>query len=230
MDYETLFERYQSLSWVDSPFPSLTVRLKLDRLFGDKMRAELDATHKRHFPRRKRINHYDLPEDITTTALKKWQDRGVAYFKCALGRRAWLKKKLDSMAQDTTIEPLSEKQCLHVSRSSTYRSQGYGATKYAKVGAERYARPVKDAGIDVEIRKVNEHTGKQYSIYYADFEVWAALEPWQVDAISRRDRGNLLDWAVKCWRSGANPKVYNPFLPWDIFEKSQAIAMGVADD
>lgn len=225
MNYQQLFEAYKRLDWSDGLMVGLTARWKLEKMFGDKMRLELDAVHKQHFPRRKKINHHNLPSDIVDTIRKKWLAKSDAFFTCAIGRRKWLNRKLSDLAQVTAIEA-GECRLMHRVSSGSYGSQGYGATRYARQSAKRFAGSIRAEGFDAEVKEVNGHTSKRWGIYYADYEVWGNLESWQIDAIQRRSKMSLLEWAVACWKGGTNPKVYSPFLPDDIFDKSCAIAMG----
>jgi len=220
--YQKLYEAYKNLSWCDGLMVNITVPMHLERKFGDRMRLELDALHRQLFPRRKKIDHRNLPEEATTSIQGAWADSALIYLKCAIGRRSWLKRKLFALAQTVEIVP-GEHRLMHQVSSGAYGSQGYDASRYARQSAERYADSIRAEGFTAEVKEANDHTDGRWGIHHADYEVWGNLEDWQVDALQRRSKTSLLDWAVSCWRNGVNPKVYDPFLPYDIFDKSCSI-------
>lgn len=53
----------------------------------------------------------------------------------------------------------------------------------------------------------------------------APITDYMLDAIIRLSNESLFDWSLSCWKAGQNPKVLNPFLPDEVYEKSLAIYM-----
>lgn len=210
--YQGFYEAYKNLAWCDGLMVNFTARRHLEDKFGDRMRLELGVLQ-------------NLPKETVAAIQQKWGELALAYLRCAVGRRAWLKRKLFALAQTVEVVP-GEYRLMHQTSSSDYGSQGYGASKYARQSAERYADSIRAEGFAVEVKEVNGHTEQQFGIFHAHYEVWGSLEEWQVDALQRRSKTSQLDWAVACWRNGVNPAVYNPFLPPEIIDRSCDIAMG----
>lgn len=220
MIYSELYERYTKLSWADPPLGiMLGAKWHLEKKFGDLMREELNELHRQHFPRRKKINHFNLSTELTEAIQQKWQDRAMAYYKCAYGRRLWLDKKLRELAQTVELTPGEAMQKVSESSTYAYSSQGWGAYKYARGHVERDEDLLKPHGFQTEIKEI-----KYNDAATAGYELWANAEPWQLDVARRRQ--SVMDWAVACWKRGCNPKVIAPNLPYEIFDKSCAIAMG----
>jgi len=114
----------------------------------------------------------------------------------------------------------------HTSYASTYWTQGFGACKYARESAEDILNHAKDHGLRGEIRVVNSHIVKSGyphlnlpNQHSADYEVWLNTSEGGFEILQKK-KVSLLEWAIQCWRRGVNPKVYNPFLPDSIFDKS----------
>ena len=220
-EYKRLWEKYDGLGWTVDIF-GWFVRARLERQFGDRMRLELDTLHLSHFPRRRKIVHQNLPEELVQPIKDKWVARAMEYHKCAVGRRAWLDGKLSDLAKFVRLVPTNDVRQVYEANTSTYRSQGWGAHKYAKQDAEREADVIRRQGfsVDVESRRPIEDCD------YTEYRVMANCEPWQYSVCKRRT--DVMQWAVDCWRNGTNPKVYAPFLPDLVFEQSCDIAMGHA--
>lgn len=137
-----------------------------------------------------------------------------------------LDRKLQEMAKTEVLIPQEEMQLLDRECTSNWHTQGMGAARYAISSLESSMQPLLDYGFTAEIRTLNtENRTDAYNhyYYYAEYELWANAESWQLDVCRRRM--SVLEWATACWRSGTNPKVYNPWLDDETFERSMSIAM-----
>lgn len=227
MSYEQLYELYEKYKWADgggfAMFARVQAQWKVEAVFGDRFRTELDAVHKEIYPRRRKIVHANIPANIIDGVRRYWSHRAVAWYTCVLGRLYYLKRKLDELAVTVVLEPLAEEHVLHETSTGDYRSQGFGAHRYAKMGAQRYADALSAHGFQAEVRSRRPIEGSDYT----EYRVYANALPWQMDVCLRRG-GSLLDHCVKLWKRNVNPKVYYPFLDDAIFDKSCDIAMSVA--
>ena len=120
-EYKQLWEKYENLGWTVDIF-GFFVRARLEKQFGDKFREELDRVHLAHFPRRRKIVHDNIPEELVAPVREKWMERTTAYYNCAVGRRAWLDKKLSDLAPAVTLTPTNDTQ--QVYEANTVPAQG----------------------------------------------------------------------------------------------------------
>lgn len=67
---------------------------------------------------------------------------------------------------------------------------------------------------------------KPHNSYAKGYCLYAPISPAQLFAIELLNNETVLEWAVSCWRNGSNPKVVNPFLSNEVFDKSLDIHMG----
>ncbi len=104
--------------------------------------------------------------------------------------------------------------------SSTYRSQGFGAEGYARGSATLAAVDYLPWGIETDVRRIPWREKYKDNTEYkslaksdiVEFEVWAKCSPLDVEIVKRRPLP-LRAQIKACWKSGANPRVFNPFLP-----------------
>jgi hypothetical protein len=100
--------------------------------------------------------------------------------------------------------------------SCSYSTQGWGAEGYARGAAEQVVRQATALGIKSWITtEQTEYKSTYYHVHGETDEIGKY--------IIRNKSVSLLDWAVSCWKSGVNPKVYNPRLPDSLFDKSLEI-------
>lgn len=215
-DYQKIYETYHKL-----PYFARTGDTGMTALYWANAKFEpafIDALKARYFemfPRRKKWDPdyalRSMGEDEIDSIRAKYQARGIAMVKARLRQAQLLEQLMDALCHHVIILPRDKGYLLKVSPISAYASQGYGAKKYAKAALYFDHDVALNAGYNPVI--IENIEGRQ-------FELWANLEPWQYDALVRRTAPTLLQWAVKCWQSQVNPRVYNPFLPDDVFEKS----------
>lgn len=211
--YKLRYERFKELQrWVNDPF-GLFTQAHIEHKFQPKWIAELEIIHQTVFPRRKKINVKNLPEAILNETREKWATRGIKYYERSValyeGLRLWLNENADKVALIQT-----EPNRIKTSLIDTYRSQGMGKEHYTKMSLKPSLELLLKYGFTAEI------------VYTKDagwgdgYELIGNCEPYMLDALERVENTSLLEWAIECWRSGANPKVYKPFLPQSIYDKS----------
>lgn len=220
MTYAELYEIYTKVKWAaPGPFARIAAQLTLKAEFEKKMQLELDGLHKKIFPRRKKINHYALPEEMARQIQRKWGARAHAWHKCQIIWWGTVTAKLHALAQTIELVPTEEMIKIEEVSSSTYSTQT-APHHYARKSAERTMEQLQGAGFTAEVREHRPFKDSNLTYY----QVWANALPWQLDVINRRT--SLFDECVALWRKGVNPSVVYPMLDPDIHERSCDVAMG----
>lgn len=103
--------------------------------------------------------------------------------------------------------------------ASSYSTQGYGASRYARTSAELDVTALAALGVAAEVRRVvSERTSPraQWETYEPGerYEVWAALDSEDDVEICKCRPLSVRDVVKGCWSRGENPRVYMPFLPY----------------
>jgi hypothetical protein len=91
---------------------------------------------------------------------------------------------------------------------STYRSQSYAASKYANAKAHLIADKAVFYGLEASVERYGEGASVGY-------RVKARTTPTGAEVLRRKPDVPVKDWVAACWKRGVNPRVYNPFLPYD---------------
>jgi hypothetical protein len=133
----------------------------------------------------------------------------------------WL---LDSLAVAADLPKTEEETAVRIIDESAYRSQGWGAAKYARNAARDDADAANFHGVEARVLESVRDYGDGLKVQ--EFRVMAKTTAMGWDIIRRRPGMTILQWAVNCWRRGSNPKVYNPFIPQSIYDKSLAVFSG----
>lgn len=133
---------------------------------------------------------------------------------------------LGMLAEHAAPTITDEAHTFHAVDEGTYRSQGWGACKYARNSAQSCADEAEYHGLKAEVRDVFvEYDRPIHSPYngtirgYHNYEVWVNTDRLGWEIVTRKGGVPLRDWLMLCWRRGVNPRVYNPFLPHGIEEK-----------
>jgi hypothetical protein len=92
---------------------------------------------------------------------------------------------------------------------STYRSQSYGASKYANASAHGIADKAVFYGVEASVERYGEGASVGY-------RVKARTTPTGAEILRRKPDVPVKDWVAACARRGVNPRVYNPFLPYEV--------------
>ena len=190
--------------------------------------VEIETAYRKRFPRRKYTINRSIEENQPLH--KETYDKYGLNVKNLIETQDTKEKgllcEIQKACQYSEIPITKNLHKHHMTSASTYWSQGFGACKYARESAKDILNHARDHGLRGEIRVVNSHTVKSGyphlnlpNMHSADYEVW--LNTTKVGfKILQKKKVSLLDWAIQCWRRGVNPKVYNPFLPDSIFDKS----------
>ena len=106
-------------------------------------------------------------------------------------------------AQDIKPSPEGDLRMVHFVYNC-YNSQGFGANKYARKSIEPLCDRLIAMGAKAEIRMVpNDRQGE-----CNDFELWANVPEWQVDAI---DKQVTIEDMVKACGRECHPQALMPF-------------------
>lgn len=173
MNYQELYQRYKTIRWVKhSLMPEWGVRARFQEVYH----AALDDLHREIFPRRKKINWDNLPEDRVAELADYYVKQAMAWYTCAVGRACWLEHKLSTMAQDITgrIQDHGEERLLYTSDSSTY-SQGFGTHKYTHAAAVDWANALVKAGHKIRIEQV-DRSKDRWGCWSGEVGVWGYLD------------------------------------------------------
>lgn len=244
--YKKAYEIYKKLEWWIGPDPygfTFFIQGHLNSKFDARFQRDLEDAHKKLFPKKKKINKLSLSEEVVEEIRDKWKQIVQKYVEHKRKQYDLLNKWLTDNADSVILN--AEWQIVYSSDFGTYNSQTSPET-YTSGNCKRRGMLLDSLGIPYEVRpfwldenyeKTIDGTGKvEYRYHRYNKESWelqpkghclyAPLEPFMLEAIERKNTETLLEWAVKCWRSGTNPKVINPFLPYDILEKSSQIVYG----
>ena len=88
-------------------------------------------------------------------------------------------------------------------------SQGYGSHKYAHAAAQQYVDTAQIHSIEAEV----------VCGAFDDHDVTANCTPESWTVLKAKPGQSLREWIKSCWLRGVNPRVYMPFLPYEIEEK-----------
>jgi hypothetical protein len=203
------------------------IELHLNSVFKESFEAELEKVHKQVFPRRRIIKLENIPEEHLEPVREKWAKRAISRAKARYRQYYLVLGYLNARASEVDLTPSEDLHKVMTGDVTAHNSQGFGAYKYAKAPLLRTQDLLSKHGFYSEIREVYwgdvlDNPSKPNELY--QFKLWTELEPYQLDALERRQETSLLDWATDCWKRGTNPKVYSPFLPDDIYDQSLVAA------
>jgi hypothetical protein len=244
--YQLKLKVFEKLDfWVSDPLGLGFFRnAHLNRRMTPVWEWKMTQAHKLQYPRRRIIKFENVDEDTCAAIDEEVLALGMVYYEDRLWTHARLKRELRELAPQLDFTPYEDGAMYKVYRSETsaYRSQtnSYG---YAKAPADRRKDLLIKHGFKAKVvvitwedefgpgeTRVAGWTGNGYMRNYANmtyaFDVWANCEPYHLDAIQRMGGQTILEWAVDCWKRGTNPKVFNPFLSQEIYDKSMRIHMG----
>lgn len=181
---------------------------------------EVNLLAKKKFPKKKKVDYTVLSEEEILPVKEKYQRWINVIWRRKVSQSDKLKNLLYANADFVEISQSDEFSMVHSSRASNYRSQGC-KNKYAKSELDKYIGILAENSIQYEIRERPEWNSSPCDSY--EYQLWAKIELWQWDALLRRTKYSVLDWAVRCWQQGVNPRVYNPYLSNEIWDESLKI-------
>ena len=98
--------------------------------------------------------------------------------------------------------------------SGNYISQGFGCMRYTKNAARLIADKALFYGLDAKVLPY----GKKYGDCQ-DYSVWINTTDIGCRILDYKPNIPIKNWIKLCWKRGVNPRVYNPYLPYDIEKK-----------
>lgn len=214
ISYEKVYEIYNKKPWYMKTEDVFKLAFSFfSILYQDRFNEELRNEFKKLYPKRKKIDLNLLPDDIVNPLREKYENYCVSAYLKTKKQINILASILNGIAESIEIIPSDTMMVVDSANSSTYSSQGWGASKYAKGSLMGKYSLLEGKGYKVEIRE-NKETSSKYVTYY---DLYCNLEKWQVDCVLRRDKQTVGDWAMSCWEKGLNPKVLNPFLDDEVY-------------
>jgi len=221
---------------MNDPF-NVFANAHLQMMFRDRFQADLQAAYVKHFPKRKKVNLGDLPEEIVSAIKTKWQEHTLRVWDREMAYYPKLIQWLDGNAQ--YVDLTNDWQVAYKSEAYKYSTQT-NPMGYALGDVKRKAEKLNKFNLHYEIRRFgydpdynitfdnlqSYRYGQEWARKEKGYCLFAPVAPYQLDAIERMSRGSLLDLAVSCWKAGQNPRVAYPFLPNSIFDESMEIVYG----
>lgn len=190
--------------------------------FTNRMQRERLLAYKKKFPKRKSILEKAIQFDVNNNNIiySRYSNMSNIWYDRYSTKKKDLKERLKELATKCTKEdiPITEEfQLMETVWESTYRSQGFGARKYAQMNAENMADHARYYEIPVEVRQSEK---KLTNVTLCDFGIWAKTtrEGWEL--IRHLPGPSTKEWVRMCWKRGVNPRVYNPFLPYGYEEQN----------
>lgn len=142
---------------------------------------------------------------------KDYQEKAMAMAKQRIKQAKILEKLLDEMAPQVEIIAQEKAVLLKVVPITAFAMMKHQAPLYAKGALFMDKDLITMAGFKAQIIQ---------NIQNGNFELWANIDLWQLDAIWRKNTPSLLYWAKICLGNNLDPRVYNPDLPDDVYRKA----------
>lgn len=222
LKYENLFKIYNQIPWyLRGSFDKFGCNLFMIK-YNEMYNKELEETYKNIFPKKKKIDLRNLPEEVVAPIKKKWQDKFLFHYSKKMRQIKKLSNLMNKLANEVEIIlPSEQNNLIYSSSSSTYRTTGNGNT-YARKDVIEKSKMLLDLGYKTEVKAVSEFPDSTDfdTRQCMNYQLWANIKDWQYDCIIRRASFNVLDWAVSCWANGTNPKVYSPMMDDETYYKS----------
>ena len=179
------------------------------------MTAEARAEYKRLYPRRKTFNGSKLPAEFTAALKAKYVSLSRRLYAHKERQEKKLAAILDHMAAQADMTPSASMSVLATTDSSGWGSQGLGANKYAEASLAWERDVLLQAGFAAEIRQESANyrlDAYGFGYTWCTYALAANAADWQLDALKRQSTAQV--WLRAVENAGANPRVYNPFLPY----------------
>lgn len=155
-----------------------------------------------------------LPEDRRKAIRAEWSARDNAVWYKFNNVKTSLEHDLRALAEHVPVRAGALRVVVEERSTSTYRSTSRGAD-YARVGATVVAEGLKGLGVQVSVEPTWwSDEAKAAKEEPAGYSVVALVEDELDGEVLKRLPGvPLREWVRLCWKLGANPRVYNPYLP-----------------
>jgi len=183
------------------------------------MQAERIAFFKKKFPRRKNFDYKliaDLPE--TAAMFAPWKEKADAITAVHKEAETKFEEELNRLALEESVPATPIMGQVTSYSASTYNSQGWGANRYAEMGAESAADTARFHGLQAEVMIIGTWKGHDgmamntYGVFVNTTEIG-----WEM--VKLKPGPTLREWLKMCWKRGVNPRVYNPYLPAGLEDK-----------
>jgi hypothetical protein len=154
-----------------------------------------------------------LSEEQRAKIKAEWHPRADDVWREFKGRRESLEADLRDLAPYVPLRAGPGTWEIVSYSSSTYRSTSWGAD-YARAQAAIAAAGMKNRGVEIAVEPFWYDEAKRSGDGPDGFKVIALCEG-AVDAevLKRLPGVPLREWVRLCWKLGANPRVYSPYLP-----------------
>jgi len=167
-----------------------------------------------------------LTEDRRKAIRAEWVAKADEVYQRFKTARESLEADLRDLAEHVPLRAGAHRVSVADYWSSTHRSTGRGAD-YARAGATIAAEGLKGRGVEVSVESYQYEEFDQERMRFAretgpdGFRVVALVEAEVDGEVLKRLPGvPLREWVRLCWKLGANPRVYNPYLPHGYEEKN----------
>jgi hypothetical protein len=195
--------------------------------WNNKYNTHLQDIYFKTFPKRKKYDRDKIPSSSLDEAWKEWHTLAQKLSSIYDRRGTLLKNLLSELSKtDIDIIPQKEKMVLYSCETYKYSTQS-NCVGYAYGDAKmelNWIIALNLHGVEASIvNNTRSEYGRYGSNYYGSFDVMANLLPWQWHYLQNHTSMSLMDWCISCWNSGINPKVRNPFIPDEVYEKSMIL-------
>lgn len=192
--------------------------------------AEFDAMLRAHKPWAKIEDSYKLrnkaEKALTLDGLHWLQSPLVVKYKRLLQEYTeelnWIKVQLDRLAQALIPKTGSLWLPVRTVFGSSYHTQGFGANAYARGAAQNYALNFEVQGLETQVVEIERPRPKfppRFYVHTSDWEVQVKATHTDVEIAKRKPALSLREWVKACWAKQLNPRVFDPFLPYDLERK-----------
>lgn len=188
--------------------------------------ARLQAAYKRAYPRKRKWDEalaVQVPEIVQQRA--EWEAFALPWRTAWQARREAFDATLRAFAAEAVI-PITPELFPHDRvPSGRYRTQGWGALRYARDDAQRTVDKAVAHGLVAEVR-AGTYTSRTDSYGHAyddqEFTVWANTDEAGWTLLSYKPELPLREIVRRCWARGTNPRVTMWWLPSG-YEESVAL-------
>jgi hypothetical protein len=155
---------------------------------------------------------------IQQEIFQPYKDRAKEYISEHNVKTLKLEQELEKLAKEYVFpQDMGDTWSLYKSSSTyDYQSQGYGSKFYAKGALQPSLQHLASLGLETEVKWILDRFNTRWGIESGYFELWVRGDTTDVE-IAKRKPGITLKQAIKVMEEmGRNPRVYFPFLPYDV--------------
>lgn len=135
-------------------------------------------------------------------------------YNALIAKKTEIEPKLNSLAAVCEVVSGETEFVFRMTDGWMFSTQGLGAVHYARGLAESHADKARFHGLQAEIKEVQKHTNTIFTVMVK------LASDIDLEILKRKPEIPLRDWVENCWHRGVNPRVMNPFLPYDYEEKN----------